>query len=238
MLSNIWRISVLGLAQGRRFYARWLAIFLSTSSALGQTIPVFITQPQSQTANVGGSVTFWVTVADGSAPPSLPFVNSGDLQLWLTADTDVSTDLSNSVSYWSDQSGNGNDAEQAYTNNQPLLVNPPGLGGRPAIRFNGMQDNTNGDYLEGIGFVQVPNAMTSFTVYNAFSTANAKNVIWMIGLPGGALGSCRGNGIAGADLVFSGWGDDSTAPFVVPTNTYRIWTDVVDTNLDNLDMFD
>ncbi len=243
MLSNSWRGSVIpALWRSCGFCPGWLALLWFTSSVLGQTVPIVLTQPQSQTNVAGSNVTFWVTVADGSAPPSLPTVSSGTLELWLTADSGVATDVSNEVSLWQDQSGNGNDASQANANNQPLLVNPPGLGGRAAIRFNGIQDNVHGDYLHGTGLVGLPDAMTAFTVYDALSTVNAKNIVWMIGAPGvdgGQPGTCRGNGIAyGGDMVFSGWGDDYIAPFVVPTNTYRIWTDLLDTNLDNVNTFD
>jgi hypothetical protein len=242
MLLDSRRINLLSWTLRRwRFCAGRVALLFFFSNAFAQTTPVVITQPQSQTAIAGSNVTFWVTVADGSAPPQIPLVSSGTLQLWLTADTGVVTGYSNEVGQWQDQSGYGNDASQASTNNQPLLVNPPGLGGRAALRFNGIQDNVNGDFLNGTGLVSVPNAMTTFTVFNAFSTVHAKNVLWMIGVPGadgGIPGTCRGDGIAGADMVFSGWGDDSTAPFVVPTNTYRIWTDVLDTNLDSLQSFD
>src|SRR5665213_3499252 len=109
------------------------------SSACAQIGPAILTQPQSQTLIVGSDVTFWVTVTDQSAPP-LPSVSSGTLQLWLKADVGVVTNSSGIVSQWQDQSGHANHASQSKSNNKPWLVYPPNLGGKAAVRFNGVQD--------------------------------------------------------------------------------------------------
>jgi hypothetical protein len=209
------------------------------ANALAQTAPVVLTQPQTQTAIVGSNVTFWVTVSSGSGAPPLPSVSSGTLQLWLEANVGVIADSSNQVSQWQDQSGNGNDASQTNTDNQPLLVYPPELGGAAAVRFNGIQDNINGDYLAGAGDVDLTNALTTFTVYNAFATANGQNVVmWLIGLPGTVYGASRANGFYFGDLAFQTWAYGYAAPWSPSTNTYRIWTDRVDTNLTTLEIFD
>ena len=186
---------------------------------------------------VGSSAEFSVAVSDGVSPP-LPSVNSGTLQLWLEAGAGVSTNASGQVTLWQDQSGNTNDASQATTNNQPSLVYPPSLGGNAAVRFNGIQDNLNGSYLFASGDVDVPNAMASFVVYNAFSTTNADNVLWLLGVPGGDYGAVRGDDIHVEDLLFSTWAYDYPFPFLVPTNTYRIWTAMLDTNLSTLQVGD
>ncbi len=202
-------------------------------------LPIIITQPQSQTALVGTNVTFSVTAA--AASPVLPVVSSGTLQLWLKADTGVVTNSSGQVSQWQDQSGNTNYASQANTNLQPLLVSATGLGGKAAVRFNGIQTSTNGSFMYGAGLVAVPNAMTAFTVYNAFSigTTDDVNVLWLIGVPSPDYGACRGDAIvANGDMRFTFWSIDYTVPFLVPTNTYRIRTDRLDTNLDTLNIFD
>ncbi|HEV7926959.1 MAG TPA: immunoglobulin domain-containing protein [Verrucomicrobiae bacterium] len=226
-----------------RFCATRVALMFVIYNALGQNAPIVITQPQGQTAIAGSNVTFWVTVADGSAPPSLPSVSSGTLQLWLRADAGVVSNSSGQVSQWQDQSGNSNHAFQTNTTNQPLLVYPAGLGARAAVRFNGVQDNIHGSYMQGTNLVGVPNAMTAFTVYNGFSSVNGKNSLWMIGVPGSGYGYCRGDGIGdgqgyNGELVFSTYTDDYLPGFVVPTNTYRIWTDRLDTNLNTLNIFD
>jgi hypothetical protein len=214
-----------------------MVLLFFTANALAQTAPVIISQPQTQTAVVGNNVTFWVTVSDGSAPPSLPAVSSGALQLWLTADTGVTTNSAGLVSLWQDQSGNGNAAAQSDTNLQPTLVSVADLGGKPAVRFNGIQNNINGSYLFGTGTVNVPDAMIAFTVYNAFAATNAENVLWEIGIPD-EFGANRIAMITFGDLHFSFWSYDFSAPFIVPTNTYRIRIDELDTNLDTLNMFD
>jgi hypothetical protein len=171
-------------------------------------------------------------------PPKMPAVRSGTLQLWLRADAGVVADAEGRVSRWKDQSGHTNNASQENPDNQPLLVHPPGLGGKPAIRFNGNQDGRNGDYLQGTKEVGVPDAMTSFIVYNALSATNTENVLWMIGVPGVTYGACRGDMITGGNAHFTFWAYDYDAPFQVPTNTYRIRTDRVNGKLDTLNVFD
>jgi hypothetical protein len=173
-----------------------------------------------------------------TAPPTLPSVTSGTLQLWLKADAGVVVNGGGQVSQWQDQSRNANHASQSNTNNQPLLVYPPGLGGKAALRFNGIQDGVNGDYLYGMGDVGVPNAMTAFAVQNVFTDTNAANVVWLVGVPGAVYGASRCDGILDKQLDFSTWAYDSTAPWVVPTNTYRLCTDRVNTNLNTVEIFD
>ncbi len=60
------------------------------------------------------------------------------LQLWLRADTGVILDGSK-VTRWKDLSGNGNDAVEADTSRQPLIVNDE-LNGKPVISFDGTYD--------------------------------------------------------------------------------------------------
>jgi hypothetical protein len=209
---------------------------LSSNAALTVDLfPVILTQPQSQDAVDGSNVTF--SVAASGASSLLPSVTSGTLQLWLKADTGVVANSAGLVSQWQDQSGNSNNAAQANTNLQPTLASAASLGGKPVIRFNGIQNNINGSYLFGPGLVNVPNAMTAFTVYDAFAATNLENIFWDIGFPD-VYGGNRVAMITAGDLHFSFWAYDWSAPFIVPTNTYRIRTDRLDTNLDTLDMFD
>src|ERR1700722_5163371 len=219
---------VRGMFRSSRFFAALMIVMFFISNAPAQLAPTVITQPQGQTAIAGSNVTFWVTVADGSAPPSLPAVSSGTLQLWLRADAGVVSNSSGQVSQWQDQSGNANGASQSNTTNQPSLVYPPALGGRAAVRFNGIQDNVHGSYMHGTGSVGVSNAMTAFTVYNALSAVNSKNSLWMIGVPGSGYGYCRGDGIGdgheySGELIFSTYSYDYIPGFVVPTNPIRSW---------------
>ncbi|MBI5100828.1 MAG: hypothetical protein HZB33_03165, partial [Nitrospirae bacterium] len=67
-----------------------------------------------------------------------PFPTVG-MKLWLKADAGVTKDGSNFVSAWADQSGYGNNAQQAAAGLQPLFVSS-GSNGRPAVRFDGIDD--------------------------------------------------------------------------------------------------
>ncbi|MGJ3242830.1 MAG: hypothetical protein ACFE0O_07750, partial [Opitutales bacterium] len=67
------------------------------------------------------------------------------LQLWLRADAGVATDAQGRVAAWTDQSLNQDDAVQADTARQPLLITDA-IGGQPAVRFDGADD-----FLEGAG---------------------------------------------------------------------------------------
>jgi hypothetical protein len=214
------------------------SVFSSNAVLTVDLPPVIVTQPQSQTVLAGSNFTFSVTAASAGSVPTLPSITSGTLQLWLKADAGVVTNSTGLVSQWQDQSGNANHAWQTSTNLEPALVSASGLGGKPAVRFNGIQNNVNGSYMFGTGTVNVPNAMTAFTVYNAFSTTNNENLLWLIGIPGTTWGGSRSEDIAGGDLLFSTWAYIYGTSFVIPTNTYRIWTDRLDTNLDMLNMFD
>jgi hypothetical protein len=66
----------------------------------------------------------------GNLPTNLP----KGMILWLAGNSGVLTDGSG-VSAWQDQSGNGNNALQPSTANQPTLV--PGNNGQYAVRFDG-----------------------------------------------------------------------------------------------------
>ncbi len=222
------------------------ALLLCAASALAQTAPTVITQPQSQAGIGGSNVSFSVIVADGYAPP-LPSVSSGTLQLWLEANAGVVTNSAGLVSQWQDQSGNTNHASQTNTNSQPSLVYPPGLGGAAALRFNGVLNAVNGDFLAGTGDVGVSNALTAFTVYNSFSNVDSGfdwgAEVWFVGSLNGQ-DDCRAFVIWQKDMDFcyggnGGYGGDiAQPPFLIPTNTYRICTDRLDTNQSTLEMFD
>jgi hypothetical protein len=239
MKSSFWdRSSRYNQFQTVRSCAGWVAPLFFIANVFAQTAPTVLTQPQSQAAIAGTNVTLSV-IAAGGAPPPLPAATSGNLRLWLKADTGVITNSAGHVSQWQDQSGNANHAAQTDANEQPLLASATGLAGKPVVRFNGIHDGVNGYFLRGTGSVGVPNAMTTFTVFKANSIVNAKNTLWMIGIPGNTYGACRGSGFAyGGEMGFSTWTYDYFTPFIVPTNTFRIWTDRLDTNLDTINLFD
>ncbi len=201
-------------------------------------LPAILAQPQNQAVLIGSNVTFSVAA---TLAPFVSAVNSGTLQLWLKADGGVVTNSAGLVSQWQDQSGNANHALQASTNSQPSLVYPPALGGAAALRFNGVLNSTGGDYLVGAGDVGVPNAMTAFAVYNAFSSvvsqADWGALVWLVGSTEGDSDS-RGFSIWQGELDFTVFSANYQAPFIVPTNTYRISTSRVDTNLSTVEIFD
>ena len=59
--------------------------------------------------------------------------------LWLRSDLGVTKDGSNLVSVWVDQSGDGNDATQVTSDNQPLWKDNH-INGHPAIYFDGVDN--------------------------------------------------------------------------------------------------
>ncbi len=108
----------------------------------------------------------------GSAPSSLP-VTAG-LRLWLEADMGVQTNADGTVSKWSDQSGNLNDAISPDPTTAPTLA-PDTVNGKAALHFDGTDR-----------FLQV-NSDTSFTASNLTTLAVArfngfpnspKQVVW------------------------------------------------------------
>jgi hypothetical protein len=141
------------------------------------------------------------------------------------------------VSQWQDQSGNANHASQAATNEQPLLVYPPALGGRAAVRFNGIQDNVNGDYLQAAGTVAIPNAYTSFLLYELNSGVLADQMPAFVGVPG-TYGASRGYYVDSGDMALTTWSYDYATSYTIPTNTYRVWTDRFNTNLNLIQLYD
>jgi hypothetical protein len=178
----------------------------------------------------------------------LPRVASGKLELWLKANAGVVADAFGRVRKWQDQSENGNDALQASSSQQPLLVFPPALGGRPALRFDGQMVAPErggghhiciGTYLEGEGKVDVPRAMTAFCVHMLAAASSREFVLWMVGEQNAKLwGECRAAMVTDDLMHFSFWAYDFVTPFAVPTGIYRIRTDRLDEGLNSMEMFD
>lgn len=218
------RIACLALPAGLAFIAQ----------ALGQ--PVITMQPTNQTLPVGGVVSLSVAAESPLVGAGFPQVQSGTLRLWLKADAGVITDASGNVSQWQDQSGNGNDAVQGDPMMQPVLTTD-NASTRPVIQFNGIQDGVHGDVLTGSGDVEIPDAMTAFTVYSPSSVSASAEIAWLVGSPGN-FGATRGPSFINGDLNFTTWGYDYTAPYTGPLNTLRICADRVDSSLSMLDILD
>lgn len=73
-------------------------------------------------------------VALSGAARCLATIPTSGLVLWLDANVGVTSGTDGSVSSWQDQSGNGNNATQSNSSNQPTLI-ANSLNGLPAIRF-------------------------------------------------------------------------------------------------------
>ena len=76
-------------------------------------------------------------LAASASAPSLSATNG--LQLWLKADSGVTTNAGGGVTLWSDQSGHGNDGAPFDDAGAPLWVDQA-LNGRPVLRFDGQDD--------------------------------------------------------------------------------------------------
>ena len=164
--------------------------------------------------------------------------------LWLKADAGVTTNASGLVTQWNDQSGNGNNATQSDTNHSPLFVSNV-LNGKPALRFDGDQDNTDlGDFLHGSGDVGLSAGFTSFIVYSMGDRAIAEQVPVMIGNPwefnmtrgyyirnGFSLGSVN-------ELAFGAWANDYGSRYIIPASTYRIWGYRLNDEMSRFDFLD
>ncbi|HIO72081.1 MAG TPA: PKD domain-containing protein, partial [Flavobacteriales bacterium] len=87
----------------------------------------------------------------------------GGNQLWLAADIGVTQDISNNVSLWSDQSVNGNDAQQLTGSMQPVFVDSV-IHTKPVLRFDGGDDVLEGGVIAGLD-------SSSFTLYIVSSGA-------------------------------------------------------------------
>ncbi|MGZ4963234.1 MAG: immunoglobulin domain-containing protein, partial [Limisphaerales bacterium] len=193
--------------------------------------PQIFGQPQSQAVTLGNGASFSV-----ATDPSLPSVTSGTLRLWLKGDAGVTTNSTGQVSLWRDQSPNANHAGQSSTFQQPLLVRPAAIGSRPALRFDGVQSPSSGDYLRGTNDVGIPDAFTSFAVAS-WTGVNSINVPALVGVPG-TTGAARAYGVISGQLYFATWSNDYNSGFSVPSNTYRIWTERFSTNMTFAELFD
>jgi hypothetical protein len=236
MTSNLFSAKRPNRCRFWRLCAGSVVPLLFVANTLAQTAPTIYIQPQSRAVITGSEAALSVAVS-GFGSATFPSVSSGTLQLWLKADAGVVTNGSGLVSEWQDQSGNTNDASQADTDEQPSLVYPAGIGGRPALRFSGIADNVNGSYLTGTGDVGVPNAMTTYVVYNSFSNEANGDVLFCIGQPP-LYGSIRCDTIYLGDIDFATWTFDYPFPYLGPTNTYRIWTTELNTNLSEVEVYD
>jgi hypothetical protein len=203
------------------------------------TPPLIISQPQSATVPVGTNVTF--TVGVQNTPPALPTVSSGNLRLWLKSDTGVVVGSSNRVTQWQDQSGLANNCSQANVNKQPLMV-AAGLNGRPALRFDGIQNADFGDFLQGTGNLGLTAGLSSFVVYSKADRTVDEEVLALVGVPlaSRAALSIYIRSIAGVnnEMAFGVWGSDYGSGFHISPAVPRIWTERLNANKTQIEFFD
>ncbi|MDB6058112.1 MAG: Conserved repeat domain protein, partial [Verrucomicrobiales bacterium] len=209
----------------------------ATSDAATLTVdafPVITVQPQTQIVQAGSNAVFTVN-ATVQTDAVMPNVASGTLRLWLKSDAGVLTNATGQVARWRDQSSNSNDALQASTALQPTLIYPSSLSGKPAIHFNGAQNNTTGQYLNGSGDVGIPDAFTAFCVYETVPNANNENLPYFVGVPA-QFNAARGLDIAQQTNHFVAWANDYDTGIAVVPNSFRICTDRLNTNLTSVDV--
>jgi hypothetical protein len=65
----------------------------------------------------------------------------------------------------------------------------------------------------------------------------AEQMPFFIGVPG-VISAGRGDYIPVGDMAFASWGRDTNTGYSIPTNTYRIWTDRLNTNDSLIQLFD
>ena len=76
------------------------------------------------------------------------------LRLWLKADAIAGLSDGDAVAAWPDSSGNGNDASQGVAGKRPTW-RANVLGGRPVVRFDGVDDFLTGGPIGGAGLTWV-----------------------------------------------------------------------------------
>jgi hypothetical protein len=101
-----------------------------------------VTINSSAPNSTGGPVTRTLTIAALGATGPGGVGASVTNRLWLRADAGTSTTTDGQpVSGWNDQSGNGNNATQGTSANQPLFIaSEPLANNRPVLRFDGSND--------------------------------------------------------------------------------------------------
>ncbi|WOO39342.1 LamG-like jellyroll fold domain-containing protein [Rubellicoccus peritrichatus] len=84
-----------------------------------------------------------------------------NLQVWLIAESGVVLDAVNGVESWANQAVSGGDVTQTSASEQPVLVSDA-LGGKPVVRFDGVDDFLEGD----AGFDAGPEDFTMILVHS------------------------------------------------------------------------
>lgn len=146
--------------------------------------------------------------AQGTGPAGVG--TSSDNLLWLKADAQVYNDggvtlatSGQSVQQWNDQSGNGNNASQAFASNQPTYQTAV-INGNPVVRFDGSTQ-----YLTGtLSSLSAPFTLIVVTSFdNSSQGSNDNDFVFNLGSGSGSNTNAsisRGaGGTAIADLYYS-----------------------------------
>ena len=216
-------------------YGNVLSIFHNLNIPGSTNLPVIASQPANQTVTAGTNVVFTVTASGGEG--IFPSVTSGTLKLWLKADFGVVTDVGRVVQ-WQDQSSNSNHAAQTDANRQPQFIgNVVPTSGKPVVRFDGIDSGNLGDFLQGTGDVGLPAGFTSFLVSSRANRVNSEQIVGLVGVPG-AYNSVRSYYTSADRMSFAGWGNDYVTSFVIPPDSFRIWTDRLNSAKTQIELFD
>src|ERR1022692_243607 len=109
------------------------------------------------------AVGFWLASLPSLQAQSPP---TGNLQLWLKADAGVSTDGTNGVTVWADQSGNARHAVLPGGAAAPIFIaSDAGLGGKPSVQFN------PGQFMQLTNILDIVGDLSSFVVVKLHAQA-------------------------------------------------------------------
>lgn len=136
---------------------------LTTYSHTGLTPGLTYTYKISATNGISESV------YSSPASAALPGPPSAGRQLWLRADAGVTTDGSDNVSAWADQSGKGNTVAASVAAMPKLVANA--LNGGSVVRFDGLNN-----YLSATKTISSATNATIFIVFKAFKSGAAMKV--------------------------------------------------------------
>jgi hypothetical protein len=126
------------------FYANGTLLATATAAPWSVKITLDSTGTYSFTAKAtddkGGSTTSAATVRNVTGGTGANLDVLANLSLWVKADAGVTTGAGNIVTGWADQSSNHNDAAPVDEFTSPTLVANGGPGGKPVLRFDGLDD--------------------------------------------------------------------------------------------------
>ncbi len=205
----------------------------SAMTSLVTAAPLIKTQPSGTATAAGSSVTFAVAVQ----AEDLPAVSSGTLKLWLRADAGLTLAGTNRISQWQDQSGGNRHAFQSDTNKQPTLITNA-VNGLPVVHFDGLQTTNTGDYLQGSDDLSLTNGLTAFMIYSKVNRGSLiEEVPAVAGVPGNT-NAIRGFYFRGAEMAFTGWGNDTLSGYNLPSSSYRLCAERLNGTKTQVDFFD